>query len=50
MSIYNNIISTKIYDKRENFDFDIVNLPFLVSDIPHTTSYGACISGLIHFA
>ena len=26
--ISNDIVSTKIYDKRDDFDFEIVNLPF----------------------
>ena len=26
--ISNNIVSTKIYDKRDDFDFEIVNFPF----------------------
>ena len=28
LSISNDIVSTKIYDKREDFDFEIVNFPF----------------------
>ena len=28
LSIYNDIVSTKIYDKRDDFDFEIVNFPF----------------------
>ena len=28
LSISNDIVSTKIYYKRDNFDFEIVNLPF----------------------
>ena len=28
LSISNNIVSTTIYDKRDNFDFEIVNFPF----------------------
>ena len=28
LSISNEIVSTKIYDKRFDFDFEIVNLPF----------------------
>ena len=28
LSISNNIVSTKIYDKRDDFDFEIVNFPF----------------------
>ena len=27
-SIFNDIVSTKIYDKRDDFDFEIVNFPF----------------------
>ena len=41
---------TKIYDKRGDFDFDIVNFPFLDGDVPRSTSYGVCISQLIRFA
>ena len=29
LSISNDIVSTKIYDKRDDFDFEIVNFPFL---------------------
>ena len=28
LSISNNIVSTKIYNKRDDFDFDIVNFKF----------------------
>ena len=45
--ISNNIVSTKIYDKRDNFDFEIVNFPFLDGDAPRSTSYGVYISQLI---
>ena len=37
-------VSSKIYDKRDDFDFDIVNFPFLEA------SYGVYISQLIRFA
>ena len=40
---------TKIYDKRDDFDFDNVNFPFL-DDVPRSTSYGVYISQLIRFA
>ena len=43
-------VSTKIYHKRDDFDFDIVNFPFLDGDIPRRTSYGVYISQLIRFA
>ena len=47
LSISNDIVSTKIYDKRADFDFEIVNFPFLDDDVPHSTSYGVYISQLI---
>ena len=43
-------VSTKIYDKRDDFDFDIVNFHFLDGDVPRRTSYGIYISQLIRFA
>ena len=48
--ISNDIVSTKIYDKRDDFDFEIVNFPFLDGDVPRSTSYGVYISQLIRFA
>ena len=50
LSISNTIFSTKIYDKRDDFDFEIVNFPFLDGDVPLSTSYGVYISQLIRFA
>ena len=50
LSISNNIVSTKIYDKRDDFDFEIVNFPFLDGDVPRSTFYGVYISQLIRFA
>ena len=50
LSISNDIVSTKIYDKREDFDFEFVNFPFLDGDVPRSTSYGENISQLIRFA
>ena len=41
---------SKIYDNRDDFDFDIVNFPFLDEDVPRSTSYGVYISQLIRFA
>ena len=46
----NGTVSTKIYDKQDDFDFDIVNFPFLDGDVPRRTSYGVYISQLIRFA
>ena len=50
MSISNDIVSTKIYDKRDDFYFEIVNFPFLDGDVLRSTSYGVYISQLIRFA
>ena len=38
-----------MYDKRDDFDFDIVNFPFLDGDVSRSTSYGVYISQLIRF-
>ena len=50
LSISNDIVSTKIYDKRDDFDCEIVNFSFLDGDVPRSTSYGVYISQLIRFA
>ena len=44
------LVSSKIYDKRDDFDFDIVNVPFMDDDVPRRASYGVYISQLIRFA
>ena len=50
LSISNDIVYKKIYDKRGDFDFEIVNFPFLDGDVPRSTSYGFYISQLIRFS
>ena len=50
LSISNGFVSSKIYDKRDEFDFNIVNFPFLDGDVPRRPSYGVYISQLIRFA
>ena len=50
LSITNRIVSSKIYDKRDDFNFEIVNFPFLDGDVPRSPSYGVYISQLIRFA
>ena len=47
LSIRNGIVSSKIYDKRDDFNFEIVNFPFLDGDVPRSPSYGVYISQLI---
>ena len=43
LSISNDIASTKSYDKRDNFDYKIVNFLFLDGGVPRSTSFGICI-------
>ena len=43
LSIHNYIVSTKIYDKLDDFNFDIVNFPFLDGDVPQCPSNGVYI-------
>ena len=50
MSITNGIVSSKIYDKRDDFNFEIVNFQFHDGDVPSSPSYGVYISQLIRFA
>ena len=48
--VANGFVSSKIYDKRDDFDFDIVNFPFLDGDVPRRALYGVYVSQLIRFA
>ena len=50
LSITNGIVSSKIYDKRDDFNFEIVNFPSLDGDVPRSPSYGVYISQPILFA
>ena len=50
LCISNGRVSTKIYDKRDDFDFNMVNFPYLDGDVPCRTSYGVNKSQLIRFA
>ena len=50
LSITNGISSSKIYDKRDDFNFEIVNFPFLDGDVPLSCSFCVYISQLIRFA
>ena len=43
LSIHYDIVSTKIYVKWNDFNFDIVNFPFLDGDVPQRLSYGVYI-------
>ena len=50
LSIANGFVSSKSFDKRDDFDFDVVNFPFLDGDVPQRASYGVYISQLIRLA
>ena len=47
--ISDGFIKIIIDDKRDDFDFNIVNFPFLDGDVPRLASYGIYISLLIRF-
>jgi len=36
--------TTKLYDKRDDFNFPIVNYPFLDSNVPSSPAYGVYMS------
>ena len=50
LSVANGLVSSEIYDKRVDFDFDIIDFPLLGDDVPRRASYGVYISQLIRFA
>ena len=50
LSIVDRFVSCKLYDKRDDFDFEIVNFPFLDGDVPRAAFFGVYISQLIRFA
>ena len=43
-------LHTSLYDKRDDFNFHITNIPFLCSNIPSSPAYGVFISQLIRYA
>ncbi|KAK3085109.1 hypothetical protein FSP39_024511 [Pinctada imbricata] len=47
IKIVNGEIHTSVYDKRDDFGFNIVNFPWLDGDVPRLPSYGIYISQLI---
>ena len=47
INIENGKYSTAVYDKRDNFNFNIVNFPYLSSNIPSGPAYGDYISQLV---
>ena len=49
LSIANEFVSSKIYDKLDYFDFDIVNFPFLDGDLLMVYKFRNLL-GLLEFA
>jgi hypothetical protein len=43
-------LTASLYDKRDYFDFAIVNFPSLCSNIPLSPAYGVYVSQLIRYA
>jgi hypothetical protein len=43
-------LSTNIYDKRDDFNFKIINFPNMCSNIPASPAYGVYISKVIRYA
>ena len=50
LSITYGRVSSKIYDKRDDFNFEIVDFQFLDRDVSHSPSYDVYISHFIRFA
>ena len=50
MSILDRFISCNIYDKRDDFDFEIVNFSDLDWAVPRRAACGVSVSLLIRFA
>ena len=48
-SITNGIVSSKIYDKRDDFNFEKENIHFHDVDVPHSSSCDVYVSQFIRF-
>ena len=50
LEIKSNSLSYRLFDKRDNFGFSIVNFPNLHGNIPTNQSYGIFISQLVRYS
>ena len=50
ISIYRGRFYVKLYDKRTDYNFEVINYPFLDGNIPKGQSYGIFISQLVRLA
>ena len=48
ITLENGKYSTTLYDKRDSFQFNIINFPDMSSNIPSKPAYGVYISQLVH--
>ena len=49
LSLTNVIVSSQIYDRQDDFNFEIVNFLFLDGDVPSSPTYGIYVSQHICF-
>src|SRR6185437_6433178 len=49
ITINNNILTYKLYDKKDNFSFEIVNYPNLSGNLPKNHSYGIVVGQLLRY-
>ena len=50
ISIFRRKFYVKLYDKRNDYNFNVINYPFLDGNIPKGQSYGIFISQLVRLA
>ena len=50
LNITDSMVSTSIYDKRDTYDFPIVNLPNLTGNLPGKNSYGVFTGDVVRYA
>ena len=50
LSVSGSSVGAEVFDRLDDFGFDIVNVPFLDGGLPRSASCGACFSRLARFA
>ena len=49
ISIYKGKFLYRLYDKRKDFNFNVISFPFLCGNIPKSTTYGVFLSQLVRY-
>ena len=49
LSLLDGNVTSKLHDKRDDFDFETINFSYLISNIPATPAYDVYISQLIRY-